>query len=136
MTQQLPMKILVAEDERTIALQICRQLERLGHKTRHACNGREAIKALGNEFFDIVLMDIEMPELNGLDAAREIRLSDDVYATIPIFGVSSNQSPPADEQCRRAGMNHFIAKPFSIPHFEEALWQYNSREALRESGRD
>lgn len=130
MKKQLPLKILVAEDERVMALHICGQLKQYGHKTHLAHNGNEALQALSNEFFDLVLMDIEMPEMNGLEATRKIRCSKDEFATIPIIGVSSNQVLPAAEQCRQAGMNNFISKPFSIHRFEEALWQAKSRDTL------
>lgn len=125
------MKILVAEDENVVALQMCKLLEKQGHKAVHARTGKEALKALSNEYFDIVLMDIEMPEMNGLEATRTIRRAPDAYATIPIIGVSSNSAPPVDEQCHEAGMNHFIRKPFTIPRFEEALWQTKSHDTLK-----
>lgn len=120
---QKPLKILVAEDERLMALHICRQLEKQGHTIHHAHNGNEAINALDKERFDMVLMDIEMPEMNGLEATRLIRQNCTRNSDIPIIGVSSNQAPPADEQCRQAGMNNFIAKPFSLPLFTQAWSQ-------------
>lgn len=128
------MKILVAEDENVIALQICRMLEGIGHRTEWARTGKEALKALSNGYFDIVLMDIEMPEMGGLEATRRIRRARDAYATVPIFGVSSNRNPPANQQCHEAGMNYFIPKPFSLSQFEEALWKAKSHETLRGAG--
>lgn len=126
MTSDTPLRILVAEDERVIALHICRLLEKEGHKTVRAKNGDEAVKAVAGQFFDMVLMDIRMPEVDGLEATRRIRKAEDGYSTITIIGVSDNQSPPAGDDCRVAGMDHFIPKPFSIPLFEQALWQAKS----------
>ncbi|QJB56523.1 response regulator [Pseudodesulfovibrio sp. zrk46] len=127
MPHQPLLRILVADDDRVIALHMCRELERQGHQTVHARNGKEAINALNDQFFDIVLMDIEMPEMGGLEATRTIRSGQSNYAMVPIIGVSANQAQIAGEQCKDAGMNYFIPKPFSIPLFELALFQTRSR---------
>lgn len=123
-----PLKILIVEDDKTVALHHCRQLENLGHRTYHAENGIEAIKALSNYYFDLVLMDIQMPVMDGIETTRRIRQSDEDYADIPIFGVSANPTPPADTECREAGMNHFIPKPLSVETFEQVYWQARSKE--------
>jgi len=130
MSHTHPLKILIAEDDRVSALYLCKLLEKYGHQSRLAKNGNEVLKALGNEYFDIVLMDIQMPEVDGLEATRRIRNSEDVFSTIPIIAVSANQDPPASDICLDAGMDHFIPKPLSMPLFEQVLWQIRSKRAF------
>jgi len=130
MTHTHPLKILIAEDDRVSALYICKILENSGHQTQLAKNGDVAFRILENEFFDLVLMDIQMPEVDGLEATRKIRNSKDAFSTIPIIAVSANQDPPASEFCREVGMNHFIPKPFSMPLFEQALWQIRNESVF------
>lgn len=128
-----PMKILVAEDERTTALHICKQLEKNGHTPHHAPNGDEAIKALSNNYYDMIFMDIQMPKINGLEATHKIRSADEAYATIPIIGLSSEESPPADKHCLNAGMNDFMPKPFSMQRFEQTFWHLRNRKIFKET---
>lgn len=126
-----PLKILIAEDERIIAIQISRALKQSGHTVHSVRTGKEAVKALSSEYFDIVLMDIEMPEMDGIEATRRIRQTDDSFATIPIIGVSANQAPPADRHCKETGMDDFIPKPFSLIRFEEAYRMTTNRRMFR-----
>lgn len=130
MTNIPPLNILVTEDEKTVALHICKQLEKSGHVTQQASNGDEALKALSNRHFDLVFMDIQMPVMDGLEATRKIRNAEDAFSSIPIIGLSSEQSPPADEDCKKAGMTHFLSKPFSIHNFEQAFWQMKSQDVF------
>lgn len=125
-----PMKILVVEDDNVSAIGTCRLLQKNGHQAHRAKNGREALNRLDSEFYDIVLMDIQMPELDGLEATRRIRTSEKPTSSIPIVAVSANPNPPASDMCQEAGMDEFIAKPFSIPVFEQALWQMQNQRAF------
>ncbi|MBI9080414.1 MAG: response regulator [Pseudodesulfovibrio sp.] len=130
MPHTFPLRILVAEDDRVSAIYLCKLLEKNGHLPKHAKNGNQVLKALENEYFDIVLMDIQMPEVDGLEATRRIRNSEDVFSSIPIIGVSANQDPPARDICKDSGMNYFIPKPISMSLFEEALWQIRNKSAF------
>lgn len=121
------MKILVVEDDKVSAINTCKQLQKIGHQTHNAKHGAEAINRLENEFFDIVLMDIQMPQMDGLEATRHIRNCPAPLSTIPIVAVSANPNPPASDLCQEAGMDDFIPKPFSIDQFKQALRQIRNR---------
>ena len=130
MTLDTAMNILVVEDDRTSALALCRLLEKKGHTTRHAVNGVEAVNLVAGEAFDLVLMDIHMPEMDGLEATRRIRQSKAPCSSVPIIAVSAIPNSPGGDQCRDVGMNDFIPKPFSFSRLEQVLWEMRSRNAL------
>jgi CheY-like chemotaxis protein len=129
MTLDTAMNILVVEDDRTSALALCRLLEKKGHTTRHAANGVEAVNIATSEKFDLVLMDIHMPEMDGLEATRRIRQGKEPCSSVPIIAVSAIPPSPYEDQCRDVGMNDFISKPFSLSRLEQVLWEMGSRPA-------
>jgi hypothetical protein len=76
-----------------------------------AANGREAIEAVSRHPYDLVFMDVQMPEMDGLSATRELRARGDRYTDLPIIGFSANAFASDVEACRKAGMNGHVAKP-------------------------
>lgn len=97
-------------------------LERLGYDTEVVSSGPEAIKALKHNHYDLVLMDLVMPEMDGLDAAREIkRLWPD---DLRIVGITAYAVPGTREMCLAAGMNDCITKPVSIGELRKVLKMY------------
>ena len=76
-------------------------------------NGQSAIDQARTEFFDLILMDMQMPVLNGLDATRQIRLIAG-YEAIPIIALTANVQPEHKVQANEAGMNDFLGKPFNF----------------------
>ena len=93
---------------------ICKLLERLGHTVRLANNGEEAVRLFENEPFDLVMMDIEMPVMNGFRAAEVIRSLNDSGKVVPIVAVSAFGQLNDQSQVYAHGMNDFLEKPLRV----------------------
>jgi len=106
--------ILVTDDNDMNRLVAATILENYGATIIEATNGEEAVLLLGNNKIDLVLMDIQMPVLNGYDATRFIRKSGN---TIPVIALTANAIKGENEKCLQAGMNDYIAKPFNEDAF-------------------
>ena len=105
-------KILLAEDNRVNQVVAVRLLERRGHQVTVAANGREALEALLREPFDLVLMDVQMPEMDGLAATAAVRLREAVTGGhLPIFAMTAHAMKGDAERCRNAGMDGYLSKP-------------------------
>jgi signal transduction histidine kinase/CheY-like chemotaxis protein len=106
------LRILVAEDNRVNQLVVTRLMEKQGHTVTVTASGREAIAALNRDTFDVILMDIHMPELDGLQATRMIRAREQYTGFhIPIIAVTAFAMKGDAEKCLNAGMDAYIAKP-------------------------
>lgn len=106
-----PSRILLTEDNATIRLITTRMLEGMGHAVSVAEDGEAAVHAVRAEAFDLVLMDLMMPRMDGLAATRAIRsLSGQ---RMPIIGLSANAAPEDQRACLDAGMDGFATKPIS-----------------------
>ena len=114
--------ILVAEDNsvnQTVAL---RTLERMGHSVVIAENGLQVLVSLSQEAFDLVLMDIQMPEMDGLAATREIREAQwPGYSQIPIVAMTALAMKGDKERCLRGGMDGYVSKPLNRNELGEAI---------------
>lgn len=107
-----PIRILIVEDHRMNQIVLVGMLERLGQSPDVAGDGREAVDAVMGQPYDLVLMDVQMPHLDGLSAAREIRrLALEVRPYI--VGLSADASVSAQSQCHEAGMDAYLPKPVS-----------------------
>nr|WP_294944573.1 hybrid sensor histidine kinase/response regulator [uncultured Mucilaginibacter sp.] len=107
-----PLNILVAEDNLINQKMILRVLEKLGFQPALATNGAEAIAMLDKQFYDVILMDVQMPDMDGLDATRYIRQH---HAKQPvIIAMTANAMLEDREICMEAGMNNYIAKPVKL----------------------
>jgi hypothetical protein len=117
------MHILIAEDNLLNAQVIVAFLSRLGHTAKVATNGLEALDILKDEVFDAVLMDIEMPELDGLDATKAIRSGnrDVLNPDIPIIALTAHALKDYEDKSFEAGMNGYLTKPVDINLLAEAL---------------
>ena len=103
------LRVLLAEDSPLHQRVAQAMLERQGHCVTVASNGREVLEAVLRQQFDAVLMDIEMPEIDGLKAAQMIRkLEGDIQPRLFLIALTSTESP---EECLEAGMDAFLAKP-------------------------
>jgi len=119
-------KVLLAEDNK-INQMVARELLRVeGFETTVADNGRIAIELLNKQKFDIVLMDVQMPEMDGLEATREIR-ADDRFKDLPILAMTANAMPGDHEISIEAGMNDYIAKPIDPKILYRALVKWIRR---------
>jgi len=107
------LRILLAEDNGTNRLVVSRMLERMGHRVDLAEDGRGAIEAVRTTPYDLVLMDVMMPEMDGLTATREIRREPAPVGRTPIIGLTANAERSKQVDCREAGMNGFASKPIT-----------------------
>lgn len=117
----VPRRILIAEDNPTNRLVATRMLERMGHRVEAVENGREAVEAVQRGGFDLVLMDVMMPEMDGLAATEAIRRLGGAAAGIPIIGLTANAMAADQERCLAAGMTHFETKPISASRLGAAI---------------
>ncbi|MBH0239850.1 ATP-binding protein [Methylobrevis albus] len=115
------LRILVAEDNRVNQEVARRALDRLGHDVVIAENGLEALALAAREAFDIVLMDMQMPMMDGLEATRAIRRMDGPASRIPIVAMTANAFSSDRDACIAAGMDGFVAKPIDLTRLAEAL---------------
>ncbi|MBC8353492.1 MAG: response regulator [Planctomycetes bacterium] len=112
------LKVLVAEDGLLHQRLAMRLLENAGHAVTIASNGREALEALRHNNFDLVLMDVEMPEMDGIRATQAIRAEERHGARVPIVAVTATGDPRA---CLHAGMDDWLPKPLSISRLNQTL---------------
>jgi signal transduction histidine kinase/ligand-binding sensor domain-containing protein/DNA-binding response OmpR family regulator len=121
LSHRAPLRILIAEDNivnQTVLLKI---LERMGYQPAVATTGLEAIDAVLKEHYDLVLMDVQMPEVDGLEATRWIRKVVAHSNRPMIVAMTANTFREDRERCLAAGMNGFISKPFRIAELRELL---------------
>ena len=110
------LKILVAEDNKVNQRLALRLLEKLGHSVVLANNGREAVDMLAQGVFDVVLMDLQMPELGGLEATAVIREQEErTGVRVPIYALTAHAMKGDRERCIEAGMDGYLSKPIQ-PH--------------------
>ncbi len=117
-------RVLVAEDY-PVNQELARlHLESAGHQVVIVPNGREAVRACKQDQFDLILMDLHMPEMDGYEATRQIRQLGDWYAMVPILGVTADASRQTVQACREAGLNEVIVKPLRKNSFLAVVERY------------
>ena len=109
-----PARVLVADDLEMNRDIVEAMLKRAGHWVRGVENGRQAVVAVQESDFDVVLMDMEMPEMDGVEATRMIRRLDERVRHIPVVALTANAFSEDQQRCREAGMNDFLPKPITI----------------------
>ena len=100
---------------------VSRMLERLGHHAEVAVNGRDAFERAKAGTFDIVLMDCQMPEMDGWEATARIRAALAGRRRIPILALTANASDADRQRCLDAGMDAHLSKPLKLERLAEAL---------------
>jgi PAS domain S-box-containing protein len=117
-----PLNILIAEDNSVNQRVAVRMLERLGHCATVACNGKAALDAYRNCRFDLIFMDIQMPEMDGLEAASQIRLIEQTSGEhIPIFAMTAHAMKSDRDLCLAAGMDGYLSKPVQMSQLAEVV---------------
>jgi len=113
-------KILLAEDTETNIMVVGDYLESLGYALTIAMNGREALEKAMETQPDIILMDIQMPVMDGLEATRQLR-ADPHFADVPIIALTALAMNGDRERCLEAGATDYISKPVSLKKLKEMI---------------
>ena len=112
----------LAEDNLVNQILATRILEKLGHKVLVANNGREAFERTQAEEFDVILMDVQMPEMDGLEATAAIRAAEITTGMhVPILAMTAHAMKGDRERCLSAGMDGYLSKPIRIEELKEAI---------------
>ncbi len=120
LAQRLPLRILAAEDNAVNQKLMLYLLERLGYRADLAANGREVLAALRRRMYDVILMDVQMPEMDGLEATRQIRKGTDSRQP-RIIAVTANAMKEDREACMAAGMDDYVSKPIRLEELVRVL---------------
>ncbi|HEY5730307.1 MAG TPA: response regulator, partial [Anaerolineales bacterium] len=121
MGRRLPLHILLAEDHVTNQRLALLTLERLGYRADVAANGLEVLAALDRQAYDVILMDMQMPEMDGLEATRLIRGRGAGFCQPRIIAMTANVTRDDRQACLDAGMNDYLAKPIRVDELVAAL---------------
>lgn len=125
------LKILLAEDNQINAILATTLMRRAGHKVDIAQNGEEAVAAASGGGYDLVLMDMHMPVVDGLEASRRIRALGGAEASVPIVALTANAMSADRLKCMNAGMNDFLSKPFEPADLHAMLVKWGAETAAR-----
>ncbi|CAM2068873.1 Response regulator [Sulfidibacter corallicola] len=117
-----PQHILLVEDNPINQIVARDMLENLGHSVALVENGQAALKAFGNHHFDLILMDLQMPEMDGIQTTRAIReLEKEREGHTPIVAMTASAMKGDEERCFAAGMDGYVAKPLTLDRFEREV---------------
>ena len=114
-------RVLLAEDNAINSRVAMRMLEKLGYRVDLASNGKEAVDMLEMLPYDLILMDCQMPTMDGFEATREIRRCQGERGRVPIIAVTANSMEGDKDRCLQAGMDDYIAKPIQVERLREIL---------------
>ena len=124
-----PIRIFIVEDEHRIARFLQMELEHEGFQTATEENGRRAFERIIQEKYDLVLLDIMLPEMDGLTAAKAIRsLARPDGASIPIIAMTANAYEEDEEKSRNAGMNAHLSKPIDPQKLYESIARFLNKQ--------
>ncbi len=116
-----PLHVLVAEDNEVNQLVAVRLLERHGHRVTVVADGAQAVAAVQRESFDLVLMDVQMPQMDGLEATVQIRAAECGGKRLPIVAMTAHAMKGDRERCLAAGMDEYLTKPVEAEELYEVL---------------
>jgi PAS domain S-box-containing protein len=112
LAEKFPLRILLVEDNKVNQMVGCLFLEKLGYQVHTANNGLEAVQAVKSQGYDLILMDVQMPEMDGLTATKIIR--EELNSKVQIVAMTADVSPADRQACLEAGMDDHISKPIEI----------------------
>ena len=119
--KDISLSILLVEDEKTNEMLALHLLEDLGYEVHVARNGKEALDRALDHYFDIILMDIQLPEMDGVEATKHIRSEFPANRQPYIIAFTARAMAGDKERCLEAGMNDYVSKPFSVRALKEAI---------------
>lgn len=126
LNENTPKKILIVEDNQINAIILKRILQKYHFDTFVAENGKLGVEAVSTYVPDLILMDINMPVMNGIDATKAIRALKNEYSRIPIFAVTADITDETNRVSISAGMNEYIKKPVEIDEMLKLILDYLS----------
>jgi CheY-like chemotaxis protein len=130
---QVCLNLLVAEDNSVNQLLMTRLLEKRGHHVALAANGREAVEAIGKERYDLVFMDMQMPEMDGLEATATIREREKGHGIhLAVIALTAHAMKGDRERCLAAGMDDYLSKPIGVEELDDVLRRYGRGWRARE----
>lgn len=129
LAERLPLRILLAEDNAVNQKVALRMLQRLGYQADVAGSGLEALEAVGRQRYDVLLMDVQMPEMDGLEAARRVCARWPAAERPRIVAMTANALAGDRERCLEAGMDDYISKPVDLRQLAAALARCQPRAA-------
>jgi len=116
-----PLRVLAAEDNPVNREVLAAMIEIDGHRVSFAENGLQAVDAVSAQPFDLVLMDLHMPELDGIGATRAIRALGGRAARVPIIALTADAFAETRQRCLDAGMDEFLTKPVGLAELKRLL---------------
>ena len=131
LAERVPLRILVAEDNlvnQQLALLV---LQKLGYRAVVTANGLEALQALEREPYDVVLMDVQMPRMDGLEATRHIHQRWPQGRRPHVIAATANAMPEDRERCLSAGMDGYVSKPIRSKALDDALLEWGRAAPVR-----
>jgi len=129
LAQKYPHNILVVDDDDIHRQIVCVQLKKMGYETTEAADGEEAIAAVMRGEFDLIFMDLRMPNMNGAESSRWIRERFDGNRNVRIIALTGDATIEARERCILAGMDNFVTKPVQVKDLEAILRHGDHRPA-------
>jgi PAS domain S-box-containing protein len=127
MAARHPLRILLAEDNVVNQKLAMRLLQQMGYRADLASNGIEAVESVQRQTYDVVLMDVQMPEMDGLEASRRINAQWSKDKRPRIVAMTANAMQTDRDMCRAAGMDDYVAKPIRVEQLVEALMRVPAR---------
>ena len=125
-------RILLVEDDDVNQKYVMRVLQRNGFQADLAIDGRRAVDAVMKSEYDLILMDVQMPRMDGLEATAQIRFREGTKRHTPIVGLTANALPGDRERCLAAGMDDYLSKPVSVEQLKHAISHWMGEDALPE----
>jgi CheY-like chemotaxis protein len=127
--KQFPLKILIAEDDEMNKQMALMLLKRLGYEADCAANGKEVLEIVSEKRYDVILMDVEMPEMDGLEATRMIRLC--LTEQPVIIAMTANAMDGDRDACLKAGMEDYLSKPVNVDDLMKKLETWATENQTR-----
>jgi len=132
---QRPIRILVAEDNVINQRLVKRMLEKMGHSALLVSDGKAALEAYEKETFDLILMDVQMPEMNGFEATARIReMEKKTGEHTPIIALSAHALKEIEEKCLGVGMDGFMSRPIKLTELVATIEMYGEQAHAHKSG--
>jgi signal transduction histidine kinase/DNA-binding response OmpR family regulator len=121
LAERIPLRVLLAEDNMVNQKLGLKILERMGYRADVAANGLEVLESLKRQHYDLILMDVQMPEMDGLEATQKIRADFSADRQPHIIAMTANAMQGDREACINAGMNDYVSKPIQVKELQRAI---------------